>query len=166
MPLVRGFEKREINLARLNYVRIVLIPKEDEARSLKKFRPISFINCSFKVFAKAMNNRLEGICNRLLAPNQIAFVKGRFILENVVAAHEIIYEAIRSKEKGVILKLDYDNAYDRVSWQFLEEMLVSKGFCSKWISWIMSMIKGGGGLISVRINDEDSSYFKPRKGLR
>jgi hypothetical protein len=136
MPLVRGFEKREINLARLNYVRIVLIPKEDA---------ISFINCSFKIFAKAMNNRLEGICNRLLAPNQIAFVKGRFILESMVAAHEIIHEAIRSKEKGVVLKLDYDNAYDRVSWQFLEEMLVSKGFGSKWISWIMSMIKGGGG---------------------
>jgi hypothetical protein len=45
MPLVRGFEKEKINMARLNYARIILIPKEDEARSLKKFRPISLINC-------------------------------------------------------------------------------------------------------------------------
>jgi hypothetical protein len=83
-------------MARLNYAMIILIPKEEEAKSLKKFRPISFINCSFRVFAKALNTRLERICNRLLAPNQTAFVKGRYILENVMAAHETIYEAKRS----------------------------------------------------------------------
>jgi hypothetical protein len=83
-------------MARLNYAMIILIPKEEEAKSLKKFRPISLINCSFRVFAKALNTRLERICNRLLAPNQTTFVKGRYILENVVAAHETIYEAKRS----------------------------------------------------------------------
>jgi hypothetical protein len=83
-------------MARLNYAMIILIPKEEEAKSLKKFRPISLINCSFRVFAKALNTRLERICNRLLAPNQTAFVKGRYILENVVAPHETIYEAKRS----------------------------------------------------------------------
>jgi hypothetical protein len=62
----------------------------------------------FKIFAKAMNNRL-------LAPNQTTFVKGRFILKSVVSAHEIIHRAVRSKEKGVILKLDYNKAYDRAS---------------------------------------------------
>jgi hypothetical protein len=69
MALVRGFEKREVNVARINYAMIILIPKEEEARNLRKFRPISLINCSFKIFAKTMNNRLESICGRLLAPN-------------------------------------------------------------------------------------------------
>jgi hypothetical protein len=69
MAMVRGFEKGEINIARLNYAMIILLPKEDEARSLKKFRPIILINCSFKKFAKALNNRLELISDRLLAPN-------------------------------------------------------------------------------------------------
>jgi hypothetical protein len=50
MPLVRGFETGEINMARLNYAMIILIPKEDEAKSLRKFRPTSLINCSFKFF--------------------------------------------------------------------------------------------------------------------
>jgi hypothetical protein len=50
MPLVRGFETGEINMARLNYAMIILIPKEDEAKSLRKFRPICLINCSFKFF--------------------------------------------------------------------------------------------------------------------
>jgi hypothetical protein len=78
---------------------IILIPKEKGARSLKKYRPISLINCSFKIFAKALNNMLEIICDRLLAVNQTAFVKDRYILESVVSAHEIIHDAENIKEK-------------------------------------------------------------------
>jgi hypothetical protein len=87
MAIVRGFERGDVNIARLNYAMIILIPKEDDAKSLKKFRSISLINCSFNFFAKALNTRLEAISNRLLAPNQTAFVKGRYILESVVTAH-------------------------------------------------------------------------------
>jgi hypothetical protein len=95
MALVRSFEKGEVNIARINCAMIILIPKEEEARSLKKFRPTSLINCSFKIFAKALNNRLEAICDRLLAPNQMAFVKGIYILESVVAAHEILHDTAK-----------------------------------------------------------------------
>jgi hypothetical protein len=135
MALVKEFEQGKVDMSRLNYVIIILIPKEDDAKTLKHFRLISLINYSFKIFAKAMNNRLEMVCNRLLAPNQTTFVKGRFILESVVSAHEIIHRVVRSKEKGVILKLDYENAYDRVSWQFLEELLVTRGYGKNGLSW-------------------------------
>jgi hypothetical protein len=115
MPLVKEFEKGKADMARLNYALIILIPKEEDARTLKKFTPIILINCSFKVFAKVLNNMLEGICNRLLAPNQTAFIKGRFILESVVLAHKIIHRTVKSNKKGVILKVDYEKAYDSVS---------------------------------------------------
>jgi hypothetical protein len=62
-----------------------------------------------------LNNRFEPICNRLLASNQTVFVRGRFILESVVSSHEIIHEAAKNKEKGIILKLGYEKTYDRVT---------------------------------------------------
>jgi hypothetical protein len=127
MAMIKGFEEEEINIARINYAMIILIPKEEEARSLKKFRPISLINCSFNIFSKVLNNRLEDNCGRLLAPNQIAFVRGRYILESVVSAHKIILEAVRSTQKGLVVKLDYEKAYDRIDWHFPEDMLVSRG---------------------------------------
>jgi hypothetical protein len=105
MVLIRGFEMGKINIDRLNYAMIILIPKEKNAKTLKKFRPISLINCSFKKISKAINNRLEQITDRLLAPNQTAFVRGRFILESVVSAHEIIHSAVMGKEKGIVVKL-------------------------------------------------------------
>jgi hypothetical protein len=143
---------------------ITLIQKEPEVKNLKKFRPISLINCSFKLFSKLLNNRLIGVVDRLIASNQTAFIKGRYILESVVAEHEIIHEVYKRKDAGVILKLDYEKAYDRVSWSFLEDMLSSRGFSPKWISWIRSLVQGGS--ICIRMNDENSGFFKPGKGLR
>jgi mannosylglycoprotein endo-beta-mannosidase len=61
----------------------------------------------------------------------------------VVAAHEIIHEVYRKKESGIILKLDYEKTYDRVSWSFLEEMLKSRGFGAKWRGWIEKVVQGG-----------------------
>jgi hypothetical protein len=63
-----------------------------------------------------------------------------------------------------MLKLDYEKAYDRVSWSFLEDTLISRGFGKKWVSWIRKVVRGGS--LCIRINDENSSYFKPGKGLR
>jgi hypothetical protein len=39
MRIVRIFEKEGSGLSRLNYALITLIPKEEGARTLKKFRP-------------------------------------------------------------------------------------------------------------------------------
>jgi hypothetical protein len=164
MALCKGFERGEVNIARLNCAMIILVSKEEGARALKKFRHISLINCSFKIFAKALNNRLELVCDRLLGPNQSTFIRGKYILESVVAAHGVVYAVKRNKDKGLVLKLDYEKAYDRVSWQFLEKMLISRGFGTKWAKWIMRMVKGGS--ISIWFNDETSPYFKPGKGLR
>jgi len=163
MKVVKDFESGHLNLDRLNYAVVTLIPKEPEARLLKKFRPISLLSCSFKIFGKALNNRLIRVADRLIYKNQTVFIKGIFILESVVAAHEIIYDIYKNKESGVVLKLDYEKAYDRVR-SFLEDMLVSRGFGDTWVKWIMKVVNGGS--LCIRINDENNTYFKPRKGLR
>jgi hypothetical protein len=40
------------------------------------------------------------------------------------------------------LKLDYEKVYVRVSWEFLEEMLRSRGFGPNWVCWVMKTVKG------------------------
>lgn len=81
-----------------------------------------------------MNNRLIKVADKLISVTQTTFIEGRFILETVVAAHEIVHDIHRNKESGIILKLDYEKAYDRVSWAFVEDMLKSRGFGSKWLN--------------------------------
>ena len=40
----------------------------------------------------------------------------------------MFHELRRTKQEGVILKLDFEKAYDRVNWDFLQEVLLKKGF--------------------------------------
>lgn len=58
-------------------------------------------------------------------------MQGRNILEGVVVLHEVIHELERSKKKGIILKIDFEKAYDKVRWDFLEEVLRGNGFPTK-----------------------------------
>ena len=163
MALVRDFEEGKLDLQRLNFALIVLIPKEPDAREMKKFRPISLRNCGI-FFSKAMTNRVSPVGRRLISSNQTAFIKGRYILESVVMAHEVIHEIKKLGSHGLVLKLDYEKAYDRVSWEFLFDMLHLRGFGPKWISWIKSTLINS--TFSVRINDTTGPYFVGGKGLK
>lgn len=113
--MFEDFDRGKLDLYRLNFALVTLIPKVGEANNMKQFRLISLLNCSFKIFSKMLTLRLTSIMQKIVAPSQSAFIKGRYILESVVVAHELVHSINKSREKGVILKLDYEKAYDRVS---------------------------------------------------
>jgi hypothetical protein len=154
----------ELDLYRLNFAMITLIPKENEARSMKKVRPISLLNCSFKIFTKVLTNRLAKIIDRLISYHQSAFIRGRFILESVVTAHEVIHEVHKSKDKGLVLKLDYEKSYDKVNLDFLYEVLELRGFNPTFIRFIRQITQGGS--VGVKVNDIEGDFFLTGKGLR
>lgn len=104
------------------------------------------------------------MAQKLIDPCQSAFIKGRYIVDGAVMLHEITHELRVKKKKGVILKIDFEKAYDSVHWDFIENVMIRKGFCQKLRGWIMSTIKGGK--VCVNINGENSPYFKTHRGLR
>ena len=140
------------------------MPKEPNAVKLDRFRPLAMINCSFKFFAKCATNRFGPVCNVLISPNQTAFLKGRFILESIVAAHEVVHAVAINKMSRFCFKLDYAKAYDMISTKFLLKMLRKRGFGPKWMYKIESLLYNGS--VRVRINDINSKYFIAGKGAR
>lgn len=115
LVMFRDWEKGELNLCRLNFSLLTLIPKEFDYVMIDKFRPITLTNCSFKILSKCFTNRFGEVCNELISPNQTASMKDKFILANIVAAHEIIHDVASTDHPGFIFKLDYEEAYDRIS---------------------------------------------------
>jgi hypothetical protein len=84
------------------------------------------------------------VATKVIRPSQTAFLPGRYIFEGVVILHETIHELHKKKQKGIILKLDFEESYDKVNWVFLQQVLRMKGFSSKWCNWIEQIIVSGG----------------------
>jgi predicted secreted Zn-dependent protease len=164
MALFKDFHNGSLPLFNLNFGIITLLPKEQEVKKIQQYRPICMLNVSFKIFTKVLANRLTSIASKLIKPSQTAFLPGRYILEGVVILHETIHELHRKKEKGIILKLDFEKAYDKVNWDFLQQVLRMKGFSDKWCHWIDSIVRGGS--VCVKVNEEMGHYFQTKKGLR
>lgn len=70
----------------------------------------------------------------------------------------------KEKEEGVILKLDFEKAYDTVNWEYLFNMMSSFGFQDKWIRWMKVCIQSVR--VSVLVNGSPTNEFCPEKGLR
>jgi hypothetical protein len=68
------------------------------------------------------------------------------------------------KEPDVVIKLDYEKSYDKISIDFLLEFLKLRGFGERWVGWIKKIVIGGS--VSVLANGEKSTTFKTGKGLR
>jgi hypothetical protein len=85
-------------------------------------------------------------------------------LEDVVILHETLHEIRRKKMKGIIMKLDFEKAYDKVSWPFLMEVLERKGFPIKWREWMEQVVTGGR--VGINPNMKLGEFFRTFKGLR
>ena len=118
----------ELQLRRLNYGVVTLIPKTKDAATIKQYRPICLYYVCYKIVTKVLTNRLERVADKVVSKSQTAFMKNANILDGVVTIHEVFHELRRTKQEGVILKLDFEKAYDRVNWDFLQEVLLKKGF--------------------------------------
>ena len=68
------------------------------------------------------------------------------------------------KLNGVVLKIDFEEAYDKVKWYFLQQTLRMKGFCPQWCKWVENFVSGGS--VGIKINDDIGHYFQTKKGLR
>jgi hypothetical protein len=89
------------------------------------------VGVDYKWFTKVLTRRLTGVADTVINKIQTTFSPRQNILEGVVILHET-HELRRKKRKGVIMKLDFEKAYDKVSWAFLMEVLERKIFLAKW----------------------------------
>ncbi|RVW15177.1 LINE-1 reverse transcriptase-like [Vitis vinifera] len=134
------------------------------AEDLGDFRPISLLGGVYKLLAKVLSNRIKGVLDKVVSPDQNAFVKGRQILDASLIANEVIDYWLKRKEKGVICKLDIEKAYDSINWNFLMKVMRKMGFGDRWLKWIWWCISTAS--FSILVNGVPAGYFSNSRGLR
>ena len=116
---------------------ITLLPKRDkDTRLLKNWRPISFLNVDYKIMAKCIASRLKLVLTKIISENQCGFMKGRYIRDNIRNLLEVIDLAEEENLSCIILSIDFEKAFDTISWKFLAKCLIFFNFGSSFQQWI------------------------------
>nr|AAL77136.1 Putative non-LTR retroelement reverse transcriptase [Oryza sativa Japonica Group]AAP52241.1 retrotransposon protein, putative, unclassified [Oryza sativa Japonica Group] len=165
LELFKDFHSGSFPLYSLNFGTIILLPKCVKAMKIQQYRPICLLNVSFKIFTKIATNRTMDIAQKVISPTQTAFIPGRNIMEGVLILHETLHELHRKDKSGVIFKIDFEKAYDKVKWPFVQQKtLRMKGFSPRWCEWIASFIQGDD--VGIKVNDQIGNCFQTYKGFR
>ena len=111
---------------------------------LMSYRPITLLNCDFKLVSKAIGNRLQPGLASLVDPLQTAFLQGRDAAENVLFHQALIDWLHQSGHPGATLFLDLEKAYDRVHRPWLYMVAEAMNFGPGILRWLRRHSQGGG----------------------
>jgi hypothetical protein len=143
---------------------LALIPKDEGAVRFGSFQPISLCNMGYKLITKIIANRLKKILPSIIPENQGRFIKGRQLVDNIILVQEVLHSSNQIKEKGMIIKLDLTNDFDRVRHNFLFKVMEKFSFAPEFIRWIKDSIRLPW--IAPLLNGRATKFFKATRGLR
>ena len=159
-----GLETGEMSITQRQGL-ITCIPKKDKPRQLlKNWRPISLLNIMYKLASSCIAERIKTILPKLIHEDQKGFMKGRFIGENTRLLYDIMFYTEKNHTTAMLLLIDFEKAFDSVSWSFMDKVLSFWGVgdsCRKHITTLYKNIKS-----SVCVNGQVSTWFDIERGCR
>ena len=100
---------------------ITCIPKPNKPKHfLKNWRPITLLNCIYKIASGCIANRIKKVLD------QTGFIKGRYVGGNIRLIYDIMHYTGQQNSPGMLLLIDFENAFHSLSWTFIEKALISK----------------------------------------
>jgi hypothetical protein len=144
---------------------ITLLPKEGKnTKEIKNWRPITLSNCDAKIITKALATRMSKVLNEIIDPSQTAYIPGRSVIDNI---RSNMYVKDHCKKKGInaiLVSLDAKKAFDSVSHEYIEEVLLNYGFGPKLRNTFQVLYKD----ITARVlvNGHFSSKIRIERGVK
>lgn len=141
----------------------LLLKKAKDPLLCESYRPISLLNCDYKILANVLAGRLENILPKVIHPDQTGFVTGRQMSSNLRCVFNVIYQR-NDAVPEVVISLDAHKGFDRVEYNFLFATLLKFGFGPVFCSWISILYATPQA--SVRTNKVMSGLFPLSRGAR
>lgn len=163
---VQKFFSTGIMKPHIAHSNLVLIPKSEAPLKVTDFRPISVCNLIYKVISKLLAKRMQPFMSSIISTSQTAFIPGREISENVLLLREVIHSFKRptTRDQQFVFKADLAKAFDRLSWNYLFQLLPEYGFSRKFCNWVEACVKSAK--FTILFNGSGDGFFLPQRGLR
>ena len=142
-----------------------LIPKVDGVPKVDELRPITLLNCDYKICAKLLVLRMKPIMPKVIRSSQLCSVGSKNILFGVFNLISNILAINQRKIGACLLSLDFFKAYDRVYLKFLFVVMKRMGFGDKFITWIEMLHVGAKTqFLLAKMTDPIFLSFSIRQG--
>jgi hypothetical protein len=89
---------------------------------------------------KVCTNIVSDLAKKVIKLSKMVFMPDRYILEGVVVLQKTVHELHRKKMYGVLRKIDFEKAYDKAKWPFLQDAMCINGFDLKRCEWINNFV--------------------------
>ena len=90
----------------------------------------------YKLASGAIANRIKPFLNFLINNEQTGFVPGRFIGESTRLIYDIMHYTQKAQIPGLLILIDFQKAFDSISWNFIYKTLSFLGFSNEFLKWI------------------------------
>ena len=143
---------------------ITLIPKKGDQTLIRNKRAICLLDTVYKIVAKVLATRLARVMHCLVSDDQTGAIRNRFIGTNLRTIADVIDLCEREKEDGILMALDFKDAFNSVEHSFVYETLRRFNFGDDFVEWVKLLHSGSE--LSIINNGHTSDWFKPAKGLQ
>ncbi|MCO5562050.1 hypothetical protein L7F22_015676 [Adiantum nelumboides] len=126
---------------------IKLIPKGQDNMEVKNDRPLTMLNNMYKVMAKALALRVRTVVSQVVHPKQFGFVQGRSVHEAMLNVITAINWAAEQEDEYVMINMDLEKAYDRVSWEYILAVIDRMGFGSLFLGMVKTLFQNASACI-------------------
>ena len=123
-----SFEKGELANSQKQGIIKLIEKKNKDKRYVTNWRPISLLNVDVKIASKAIAFRLEKVLSDLINDEQCAYGKGRNIFDAVRTIGDIMDYTKLYNLPGLMVTIDFEKAFDSLSWNFLFKTLEKFNF--------------------------------------
>ena len=103
---------------------------------VKNWRPLTLLNCDYKILAKVLASRLEKYADKLIGSQQTGFIKGCSIRQNLHTTAEILGYLNKNNLPGVIVTIDFEKCFDRIEYKANKGTLEYFNFGPNLIKWL------------------------------
>jgi hypothetical protein len=117
-----------------------------------------------KLITKILANRLQVLLPLLIHKNQYSFIKHRCIQDCLAWSLKFLHLCHQSRQEIIILKLDFQKAFDKVEHSLMLKIMELKGFPDRWLTWMKLIFTTGTSY--VLLNGVPEKVFHCKRGVR
>ena len=145
---------------------ISVLYKKKDRQDMRNYRPITLLNCDYKVLTRILCWRMKRVMHEIVSPENTGFAPGRFIGENSILTKLIQAYLDEEQLPGALVFVDFEKAFDRVSWEFMHKALKALGFGPDFRSKMHTLYDNAHPQMRrVVINGHAGKYFPLGSGV-